>query len=227
VKISAARGVLARGLPPVLLLTGQGAELLARETWRRYGMSGLEVPFLTADAARGVVWESNILPRPGARYRDFLIFTDRADASALDILLKVLEEPPATCRFILSGSSRPMPTIESRCRVIMVGLPEAQREQDPPELARVRGRVGSAIKAARSGDPDLLTRAVRGWGPEHTAQLELWATEAASGRWDLFTPEFAPGVLPVRALRVKAVLRGYSRSRTAGVVALERSFAPG
>ncbi len=224
-KYSLARRELDRGLPPVLLLSGPGALLLARDTWERYGLSGLEVPSLTAEAARTVVREAHVLPAQGA-FRDFLICIDKAPGQAQDILLKVLEEPPAGCRFILAGQDRPARTVESRCRLLTVGLPGTARPSEGPELARLRGKVASAIKAARSGDPDRLSQAVRGWLPEHTAQLDLWATEAASGRWDRFTPDFAPGVTSGRALTLKSRLRAHHGSRLAALIALEKAFPP-
>jgi hypothetical protein len=211
-------------LPPVSLLLGDGSWQLAERQENRLRAAGtytFSLHKLDADAARWLRDQSQILPARGP-YRVFLACLDGAGSQAQNILLKTLEEPPPSARFILAAKRLPLVTVVSRCRVFPLGSQPAPA--DDAEARRLRSGVGSAIKAARSGNDALLSQVVRGWEPGHARQLSLWAAEAASGRWRQFTPDFAAGVTAAQALRVLTALSEYAGARGAPRVALDRAF---
>lgn len=209
---------LAGQLPQAVLLLGPGGWELGQRLWEVHGTPyGLVVTWLGAEDARTVRDQAWVLPPSGVKV--FLIGLDRSSAQAQNILLKTLEEPPATARFLLAASSPPLPTVTSRCQVYPVGS-LAPADGD----ARVRSSVGSAVRAARDGHPMLLEMALRGWEPAHVAQLRAWAAEAAARHWCSFDADFAPGVTTRQALAILSVLGSYEGARTAAAVALERAF---
>jgi hypothetical protein len=219
------RAVLAGDLPPALLVRGRGAWDLAAAAaepgWR-------VARSLDAAAAREVRVTAWLLP-PGER-RVFLLNLDGASAQVQNSLLKVLEEPPDTSRFVLTAAGPVLPTVASRCYQVALGTAREALPDDGP----ARAAVGSAIKAACSGQSALLAQTVRGWwkdappgGPPHPRLLARWAAEAASGRWVQFAPDFAPEVSARQAMQLLAELARYRGSRMASLVALDRVFCPG
>jgi len=84
------------------------------------------------------------------------------NAAAANSLLKVLEEPPSNIYFILVSDAyrRLLPTLRSRCRIILLNRPEHQvaadwLERQQPEANRLLNITGgmplSALAAAESG----------------------------------------------------------------------------
>jgi hypothetical protein len=117
-------GWLSRELSNVTLLLGPdsvGKTKLAYAALAQHGGVSVEYGRLSAEDARQVVVESRIAPFTGSR-KNFLICLDSASEQAQNTLLKVLEEPPVTARFMLTASSPPLPTITSRCALVPVGL---------------------------------------------------------------------------------------------------------
>jgi DNA polymerase III, delta subunit len=208
-------------LPPVVLLVGPGSFQLAIELAGRYGTIGTEITDLSAENARSVVATAHMAPAFGAIARPYVIVLDGASDQALNILLKVLEEPPPTARFLLCALRRPIPTIVSRAQLFALG----PRDDDGDDR-EVRGEVTAAVKAAVAGQHGVLGTLVRAWTPKHTAVLGAWAAEAASGRWDRYGPDSVPAS-GAQALRILEVLTRYSGARTAAPVALLRVLAPG
>lgn len=216
-----AREVLAAGLPAVSLLLGPGSLHLGRTLCAEH--DGVVVEKLTAETARMVRDSVHVMAPGGLVY---LILMKDATEQAQNILLKVLEEPPAHVRFILAGYTAPLPTIVSRCQVFAFGG-LAESSKDGPETARVRGTVGSVARAALAGNWAAVDGAARGWTPEHTRQLAAWASEIASGRWDRFGADFAPGVSVSQALNLLATLSLYDGARTGWLVALRKLLPQG
>ncbi|MFY9329793.1 MAG: DNA polymerase III subunit delta' [Georgfuchsia sp.] len=81
---------------------------------------------------------------------------DAMNTAATNALLKILEEPPASVYFLLisSNDKRLFPTLRSRCRQIMFGIPDvavacawlkAEGIQKPEQLLRLAG--GAPLKA--------------------------------------------------------------------------------
>jgi DNA polymerase III delta subunit-like protein len=212
------RAALAGDLPPATLVLGPGA-------WDVVGGGPPDPDWirrrdLDADMARQVCEVAGWASVRGRQV--FALNLDGASRQVQDMLLKVLEEPPATTRFVLTATSAVLLTVRSRCRVLVLsGQPPV------PDDARERTAVGTAIQAARSGQAGLLAQAVRGWEPAHARLLASWAAEAATGRWRRFSPDFAPGVQVSQALQLAAELGRYQGARLGALVALERVFCAG
>lgn len=192
------------GLPPVTLLLGPssiGKTTLAVTVVNRLGCRLIIHPHLTADIARRVV---ETAPVRGWQ-QVYVLDLDNSTEAAQNILLKVLEEPPAHCRFILIASGSPLATIMSRSRVHRLGLlSDEQVEQVlrtqgiPPAQAAAaapsgRGRVAPAMAAAGDKDAGRVTSvvaaairaAVAGGGPAMDMALRNWTYEhtAVMRRW--------------------------------------------
>src|SRR3974390_3070811 len=198
------REALRHRLPAASLVLGPGAwDLVTGQAEAAGAFDVIAIGELTADTARAIVRQAYVAA-PGTAPWSFIIRLDGAAEPAQQALLKVLEDAPATAVFVLTADGGP----------------------PQPAAAEPRAAVAAAIRAARSGQPALLSAAVRGWGPEHGLALGLWAQEAAAGAWERFSPDFAPGVTPAQALRILEVLRRYDGARTAAAVALDRVLAP-
>jgi DNA polymerase III, delta subunit len=210
-------------LPPVVLLVGPGSFQLAVELAGRYDTVGTEITNLSAENARFVAATAHMAPAFGAEVRPVVIVLDGASDQALNVLLKVLEEPPPPARFILCALRRPIATIVSRAQLFALG-PDGG---EPPDDREVRGEVTAAVKAALAGQSGVLGTLVRAWTPQHTSVLGAWAAEASSGRWERYRPESVPGVSGAQALRILEVLTRYAGARTAAPVALLRVLSPG
>jgi DNA polymerase III, delta subunit len=207
---------LAGRLAPATLVLGRGSWWLASEAACPEWMVR---DSLDAAGAREVRSEAYLMP-PG-RERVYLLRLDSASERVQNILLKVLEEPPPGTRFVLSSAVQLLPTVVSRCRVLALGSVSAG---EPAADDRDKASVGTAVRAARSGQAGLLSQAVRDWKPAHARLLSAWAAEAASGRWYLFSPDFAPGVSPGQALRLLSALSRWAGTRTGAIAALDQVF---
>ncbi len=119
--------VLERDLPPVTLLIGPhsvGKWTMARHLVTHHHIHPADALFvesgLTIDGVRTVIALAHRAP-VGA-YKVVVSRLDTAvSINALSGLLKVLEEPPATCRFILTSPPEPLSTIRSRATVFRLG----------------------------------------------------------------------------------------------------------
>jgi DNA polymerase III, delta subunit len=209
-------------LPSATLLLGPGGWEAGLELYEQHrsAFSG-RVTQLDAANARYVADQAYIRP-VGKAFRVYLINLDGASDAAQNILLKVIEEPPPTVRFILTASFPPLPTIVGRCQVLVAGPPEVM-----PQAARTPEQVlvSAAVRAARDGQQQVLETALHRWDPAHTVVLRAWAAERAADRWHEFDPEFVPGVTVRQAMVILAVLRAYEGAKTAPAVALQRAFA--
>lgn len=168
-----ARRTLERELPPVTLLLGP--ESIGKTTLALHlAMKHCQMPHycsqLNADRARQIVSSA---PLRGAGTVVRVIELDKSTESAQNILLKVLEEPPPHCRFILVSSSNPLPTIMSRARVFRLGLLTDEQvakvletkglaNAHEAEMAAVRGRgqVRAAQEAIADREASRITSVV-------------------------------------------------------------------
>jgi replication-associated recombination protein RarA len=223
-----ARRQLERGLRPVTLLMGPdsvGKWTLAEHAARYHRAIPAEViraQELSADQASDI--RMRALRAPLGPIRAVLIRVDRAKSeTALNTLLKILEEPPAPVRFILTASTPPMPTIVSRSTVVRLGLlsdadvervlvqsmglaediaarlaplgrGQVKRAADADSSSNSRQLVVALLKAAATGDAALADRASRSWDDEAHDLLWTWAFEAGSGRWRVFSAEESFGL---------------------------------
>lgn len=218
------RAALAGELPPATLVLGAGAwELL----WSAAGPDWTYREGLDAATARLIRQEADL--RATGQRRVTALRMDGVTPLVQNMLLKLLEEPPADTRFVLAAEKRPLPTVASRCRVLVLGSHDRETpEAGPQDVAA----VAAAVKAARTGRIPVLAGLVRDWykaadpgkQPEPVRLLGMWAAEAACGRWKAFGPDLAPGVTPAQAYALLAELDRFAPARLAPVTALERAF---
>ena len=209
-------------LPPATLLLGAGAWEAGQALFERHRSSfSTKVEKLDAASARHVCEQAYIRPF-GRSLRAFLICLDGASAAAQNILLKVLEEPPDTVRFILAAALPPLETIVSRCQVLVEG-DSGPAAPDPGE-DQARQVVATALRAARDHHLAVVDTVMRNWEPGHTALLRAWAAERAADRWAEFSVVFVDGTTIRQALTILAVLRAYEGARSAAAVALDKAF---
>jgi hypothetical protein len=144
-------------------------------------------------------------------FKGVAVCMDGATEQAQNILLKTLEEPPESIRFILYGTVMPLPAIVGRCRVFRLGSGALHL---PSGDEGVAGKVASAVRAARTGDPLLLADTLRGWDEVCGVALREWALREARASGDK------------SAWRVLEVLSRYPRARpiNAAAAALSLGF---
>lgn len=167
----------------------------------------------------------------------------RASSRTLAAMLKLLEEPPATTRFMLLATRPTMPMIRSRAFELTAGLltPEQVSEilyavTDMTEHeARAAAALGGgriapsiAIRAAAEGsvqavvdvltslaqrDQIALTEKARIWTDLDTEMLVRWAHERLTERWRVFAGSGAPQVSSSAAERVLRAVRSARGAR--------------
>lgn len=225
---------LLEDLPPVTLLLGGdyiAYGVLAEEVRHHYGigapdMTTARVP-LTADDARALVALAPLVPF--SPFRLVVIVLDGASEAAQNILLKLLEEPPSALRVILLATRPPLPTIVSRSRVFDVGAGHIMAPPDGPSR-EVQAKVSAAVRAAQSGQQEMLLAACADWDADCIAGLREWAiSQAWSHRPELSGRKepLEPRVLPRDARRVLRGLSMYPKARpvNAAVTALTLAFS--
>lgn len=219
---------------PVVLLAGPssvGKLTIARHAARGRKIRPVDlfcIERLTAAAARDIGDLARTAPVGDARA--FILRLDGATDQALNILLKVLEEPVPGVWFFLVASGPVLPTVVSRCGAVyrfgvlsdeqvcavLVGIgmdPEVAAKQAPlgggqvrlamePPGQRALGSVTSALRAVVGGDDQMLCTALANWDGEAHELLTRVAAEAATGRWRLLTAEQVPGLTPALARKI-------------------------
>jgi DNA polymerase III, delta subunit len=186
---------LERELPPATLLLGPdrlACWKLATRMITSHGVAQcdcLRIAVLSAVQARVARKFAGIAPFVARKV--IVACTDGARAQAQNILLKVLEEPPPAVSFILIATSRPLPTIVSRCQVITVPGEGGQPEAD----SKVTAQVAAALTAAAAGNLRGLDTALAGWGDKHHAELEAQLAKAAAGGSRVLTPALSRRLL--------------------------------
>ena len=209
---------LAGGLPPAVLVLGPGSWALVTQSAGADWLTGSDLSAADVRQLRENVW---LLPSRSVRV--VALCLDKVSAQVQNMLLKVLEEPPESTRFVLAAEQRPLPTVVSRCRVLVVGQEVAGESAD----SRDRAAVATALRAARSGQSALLAQTLRNWVPAQAKLLAVWAAEAVSGQWRVFDVGTAPGVSTEQAMRLLTELARYPGAKLGALVALEAVFSPG
>ncbi len=202
-------------LPSVTLLLGP--EHVGKKTIAKYIMDRYAWPLDRMWISRPTVSQVQEVAKfatyaPFGPCRVVVLCLDAATPSARNALLKLLEEPPATVRFILVSAWLPPATIKSRAQTFACGFlqdaaveavlqscgvdADTAKVQAPrgagqvrPALeavGRTRSMVLSALRAASSGDSLTLSAALRNWDVACQRMLVVWCQEATSGRWRLF-----------------------------------------
>ena len=190
---------LERELPPATLLLGPDLVQMVQaaiQAARGHGVvpaDRITIRHLSAPDARNLVKFAGTAPF--GPFKLVIAVLDGATPQVQNILLKVLEEPPPSIRFILVATSRPLPVIVSRCQVITVPVARPEWES----ASEVTSQVKAVLTAALAGDLNALDKALAGWGDTHHAVLSLALAEAAADRYanEQLTPGQARRLLGV------------------------------
>ena len=115
---------------------------------------------ITVDQVRGLAELFDLTPSMSPWRAVVIDAADDLEKSAANALLKMLEEPPANCVFLLvsHASGRLLPTIRSRCRLlsfqplgddVMASILETQMPSlAAPERARIIAQAGGSVGRA-------------------------------------------------------------------------------
>lgn len=213
---------LERELPPVTLLTGPpsvGKWTLATHLADHHRIADVD-RYLHHRQPLTIGWVRTMLPRAfrapfQSPFRLIIVDLTAASAPSLNALLKILEEPPATARFLLTASTPTLPTITSRSQVFRLGTLRddeladvlANHGMHPNTARRVaplgRGQVGQAlradtataaratvltvIRAIATSDHALFDQTCKGFDDTTGWLLTIWLEEAITGQWRWFT----------------------------------------
>lgn len=175
-------------LPPVTLLLGpehSGKKTLANSLLIHHArvlLDRLWVKHLSLDAGQQI--QRFCQTAPFGRLKVVVIALTGATSAALNRMLKLLEEPPDTVRFILIARKEPLATIRSRSQVVVC----APQPEDAEQISRARSAALAALKSALSGDSSLLSMALKNWSAEDSSMLSRWCLEKMSGKWRTFDP---------------------------------------
>lgn len=208
-------------LPPVTLLSGPpsiGKRTLCEHLAAHHGVKKGDVlryvsdPF-SVDDAREV--QRFLSTRPMGKLKVVVVRLDRASSEALNALLKVLEEPPRSARFLLTSAFSTLLTVESRARVFRMGYlaeddvyqilhekigqspaqaragarvagGQVQRALDVGDVDIAKGPVLSLLKAAADSDEELMLNALAKFEAPQAELLKAWTIEARTGMWRTF-----------------------------------------
>lgn len=199
----------------------------------------LRVRQLTAEAARTVVRFCHSAPM--GKRRLALIRLDGADPRQLHMLLKTLEEAPASTHIILLAQELPLETISSRTEIHSFSLLSdaqvedvlLQRKFKPGDAKRWAALAGgqvrnaldlsdgldakvtvlAAIRAIRERDANALDNLAGKWGDQHSLLLGSLCREAVTGRWRIFDPAEVEGMGRRLPLSILFALRADIRPR--------------
>jgi DNA polymerase-3 subunit delta' len=196
---------------------------------------------ISVDQVRGLAELFDLSPAM-SNWRVAVIDTiDELEASAANALLKMLEEPPPNCLFLLVSDApgRLLPTIRSRCRRLdfstldddaMTSILEGRTELSPAEREKVIamsfGSAGRALAFAELGLAKLEDSALailRQGDPTNARRSELaqeLGKKAAADRYAAFL-DLAPSLIA----REARTLQGGTRERALDAYAKARELA--
>jgi hypothetical protein len=230
---------LRRELPPIALLQGPrgvGKWTLTDHLAEHYTVNAVDrfdsAEPLTAEVARAAI--AFVTTYPLGPFHLVRIRLDHASVSGLRALLKTLEEPPPSVRFLLTTSTPTLPTIISRAQVFRFGLLTADQVRDvlvqtgltnavaTRAAQAAHGRVDLALaaladgegarttaltimRAVARGERDLYQRATRGIDHDVRDVLLGWLSEAITGVFVSFTEEDTFGLAKDRQ-RLRQIL---------------------
>lgn len=133
---------------------------------------------ISVDQIRQIQHRLTTRPTLGARRAIIIDPADDLEKSAVNALLKSLEEPPAGCFFLLVAHrpGRLLPTIRSRCRTLR--FPALSAQQMATVLGRLAPQADAATRSAAIAAADGSPGAALGFveqelGPLHAIMLGL------------------------------------------------------
>jgi replication-associated recombination protein RarA len=215
-----ARHILERELPQATLLHGPSS--IGKWTMARYladhhrvaPIDRWEVPQgLTIETVRLVA--AYAARAPHGKFKLIVVRLDDSTPKALHALLKTLEEPPPSVRFLLTSTESTLPTVASRCMVFELGLlsveqlealyrtqglsaskaqraahharGQVKRGYEAERADHHRNQVINLAKALAASDHDLYAAVFTGWENPSTDMLSTFLTECLTQRWSTFT----------------------------------------
>lgn len=244
-------------LPPVTLLWGPksvGKRTMARWLLRDIPPTNkADVDKLRMESAKILVEFFSVAPLVGLKAA--IISLDGASISALNSLLKFLEEPPAYIRIILVASGQVLPTVVSRAHVYKCGylrdeeistilqqrgwdtagadkaakasLGHVDRALEWPERYKAKGTVLLCVKAAKDCNLDLYNVVINRFDDTSMDALRTWLQEVQSERYRLYTPEECAGASTALVGRLDEASRSGARAKLAIQYALYPFVKPG
>jgi DNA polymerase-3 subunit delta' len=207
---------------------------------------------ITVDQVRGLAELFDLTPSMSPWRAVVIDAADDLEKSAANALLKMLEEPPANCVFLLVSHSpgRLLPTIRSRCRmltfqpladdvmasILEAQLPSATAAERSRIVARAGGSVGRALAFAAldlGRLQDAAMRILRDGDPTNARRSELaielgrkGAAERYAAFLDLVPTLIAGQARGLRGRALERALDAYARSRELATLAPRVSLDP-
>ena len=207
---------------------------------------------ITVDQVRGLAELFDLTPSMSPWRAVVIDSADDLEKSAANALLKMLEEPPANCLFLLVSHApgRLLPTIRSRCRrldfqplgddamtslleALLPSLKEAERSRI---VARAGGSVGRALAFAALDLGKLeeaASRILRDGDPTNARRSDLalelgrrGAGERYAAFLDLVPSLIARQARDLKGQQLERALDAYARSRELAVLAPRVSLDP-
>ena len=115
------------------------------------------------EQVRAIIDDVALAPVRGARKVYVLERAEQLSASSANALLKTLEEPPASCTFILLASTADavLPTIRSRCQVLSFELLSADAAERAVTQATGASPEDARVALALTGSPERAAEYLR------------------------------------------------------------------
>jgi DNA polymerase-3 subunit delta' len=207
---------------------------------------------ITVDQVRGLADLFDLTPSMSPWRAVVIDSADDLEKSAANALLKMLEEPPANCLFLLVSHApgRLLPTIRSRCRrldfqplgddamtsLLEVQLPSLKEADRSRIVARAGGSVGRALAFAALDLGKLeeaASRILRDGDPTNARRSDLaielgrrGAGERYAAFLDLVPSLIARHARGLEGQQLERALDAYARSRELAVLAPRVSLDP-
>jgi DNA polymerase-3 subunit delta' len=207
---------------------------------------------ITVDQVRGLAELFDLTPSMSPWRAVVIDSADDLEKSAANALLKMLEEPPANCLFLLVSHApgRLLPTIRSRCRrldfqplgddamtsLLEIQLPALKEAERSRIVARAGGSVGRALGFAAldlGKLEEVASRILRDGDPTNARRSDLaleLGRRGAGERYAAFL-DLVPSLIARQARGLKGhqldrALDAYARSRELAVLAPRVSLDP-
>lgn len=221
------RATLEAQLPPATLILGPAKT--GKWTLVRHLASHHRVPLVDQSTWPGGLRVTNVRAlaefadrAPHGPFRLVLARLDGSSAAAFQAMLKPIEEPPPTVRYLFTATVRPPATVMSRCTVYATAGHGTHATHDDPS----RAAAVTVLRAVMAGDTVLFDTALRGFTEDSREALLQLLTECVTRRFTSFTEADASGahLLPSLAARLlcAAATLPYARPR----LALRACLAP-
>ncbi len=207
---------------------------------------------ITVDQVRGLAELFDLTPSMSPWRAVVIDSSDDLEKSAANALLKMLEEPPPNCLFLLVSHApgRLLPTIRSRCRrldfhplgddvmtsLLEVQMPSLKETERVRIVARAGGSVGRALAFAALDLGKLeeaASRILREGDPTNARRSDLalelgrrGAGERYAAFLDLVPSLIARQARDLKGRELERALDAYARSRELAVLAPRVSLDP-